>query len=325
MVDSHKIKEKILSITEEIKKVSCGEKIVIAFSGGLDSTVVSKLAILALGHERVEAITINFGDYSYAKAIKNIQMMGEALGLRVKSVPGKTIQEKVLKGGPACNRCTRIAKLGRVKKEAGDRLVLTGSNQSDTWGKMGIKICGGFYTPLMEMSKKEILEIADYLGIKVLKIGENEFREGCKMKHLLKPLAVPSYHGQAAAEANECLLKIIGKENYHSTLANAKIIGPLNKNIALVNLFPIPEERLKIQVMESLKKINTLEMVEILEKPIKLIVKANKGQFDNQHSRFWLEKGRLQPDFAVPITVEWRLTTNKNLKTFQVVDYQISE
>ena len=44
-------KEKIKNILEEIEKISQGEEIVVAFSGGLDSTVVSALAVQALGIE----------------------------------------------------------------------------------------------------------------------------------------------------------------------------------------------------------------------------------------------------------------------------------
>jgi len=318
-------KEKINNVLEEIEKISQDEEIVVAFSGGLDSTVVSALAVQALGREKVEVITISFGEYSYSKGLRNIQDISRALNLKLKIVQGKKEQERVLKKGPACNKCTRIAKLGRVKKEASGRLVLTGSNQSDTWGKRGLKLYDGFYTPLLELNKEEIRKIADYLGIKILKIGENKFREGCKLKHLLKPLAAPHYHGQAAAETNELLLSILEEEGYESVLANVKIIGPLNKNIGLVNVSPLPEEKLKEKIIEGLKKVETLEEIVFLDKPTKLIIKANKGQFDNQHSRYWLEKGRLQPDFSVPIEVEWLLTTNKSLSTFQVIDYQINE
>jgi uncharacterized protein len=319
------IKDEINNILEELKNVSQRKKIVVAFSGGLDSTVVSALSIRALGRENVEAITVSFEEYSYSKGSRNIQDISRALDLKLKIVQDKREQEKILKKGPACNKCTRIAKLGRVKKEASGRLVLTGSNQSDTWGKRGLKLYDGFYAPLLELNKEEIRKIADYFSINILQIGESKFREGCKLKHLLKPLAAPHYHGKAAAEANELLLSVLEEEGYESVLANVKIIGPLNKNIGLVNVSPLPEEKLKEKITKELKKVKTLEQVEFLDKPIKLIIKANKGQFDNQHSRYWLEKGRLQPDFSVPIEVEWLLTTNKSLSTFQVIDYEINE
>ncbi len=317
------IKEKISNRLEEIKKISRGEEVVVSFSGGLDSTVVSALALQALGEERVEAITVSFGEYSYSKGLKNIHDISKNLDLKLRIVQGKKEQEKVLKKGPACNKCTRIAKLGRVKREAKGRLVLTGSNQSDTWGKKGLKLYDGFYAPLLKMTKEEIKEIANYFNLKILRIGESKFREGCKLKHLLKPLANSYYHGQTVAEANEILLNILEQEKYKPHLANVKIIGPLNKNIGLINVFPLPKEKLKIRIIKELEKLKNLEKVKFLDKPIKLIIKANKGQFNNQHSRYWLEKGRLQPDFSVPIKVDWLLTTNKNLATFQVIDYGI--
>ena len=317
------IKEKIRNRLEEIKKISRGEEVVVSFSGGLDSTVVSALVLQALGEERVEAITVSFGEYSYSKGLKNIQDISKNLDLKLRIVQGKKEQEKVLKKGPACNKCTRIAKLGRVKREAKGRLVLTGSNQSDTWGKKGLKLYDGFYAPLLKMTKEEIKGIANYFNLKILRIGESKFREGCKLKHLLKPLANSYYHGQTAAEANEILLNILEQGKYKAHLANVKIIGPLNKNIGLINVFPLPKEKLQIRIIKELEKLKNLEKVKFLDKPIKLIIKANKGQFDNQHSRYWLEKGRLQPDFSIPIKVDWLLTTNKNLATFQVIDYGI--
>ena len=229
------IKVEINNILEDIKKISKEKEIVVAFSGGLDSTVVSALAIQALGREKVEAVTVSFGEYSYSKGLKNVRSISEALDLKLKIVQAKKEQERVLKKGPACNKCTRIAKLGKVKREAQGRLVLTGSNQSDTWGKRGLKLYDGFYTPLLELKKKEIRKIADYFDIKILQIGENKFREGCKLKHLLKPLV--------AAEANELLLTILEEEGYESVLANVKIIGPLNKNTGLINVSPLPEEK----------------------------------------------------------------------------------
>jgi len=159
------IKYEINNILEEIKEVSQGKEIVVAFSGGLDSTVVSALAMRALEREKVEAVTVSFEEYSYSKGLRNIQDISSALDLKLKIVQGKKEQEKILKKGPACNKCTRIAKLGKVKKEASGRLVLTGSNQSDTWGKRGLKLYDGFYAPLLELNKEEIRKISDYLNI----------------------------------------------------------------------------------------------------------------------------------------------------------------
>ncbi|MBA3062970.1 MAG: ExsB family protein, partial [Atribacteria sp.] len=88
-------KDKINNVLEEIKKISQGEEIVVAFSGGLDSTVVSALTIQALGREKVEAITVSFEEYSYSKGLRNIKDISRALDLKLKIVQGKREQERV--------------------------------------------------------------------------------------------------------------------------------------------------------------------------------------------------------------------------------------
>jgi len=95
------IKDEITNILEEVKKTSREEDVVVAFSGGLDSTIVAVLAIQALGREKVEAITVSFGEYSYTKGLKNIQSISKDLDLKLKIVQGKKEQERVLKKGPA--------------------------------------------------------------------------------------------------------------------------------------------------------------------------------------------------------------------------------
>lgn len=46
--------------------------------------------------------------------------------------------EEIMKTGPACNRCTKEAKLGTIRRYFGNRvLIVGGANQSDSWGKRG--------------------------------------------------------------------------------------------------------------------------------------------------------------------------------------------
>src|SRR5665648_170147 len=152
----------------------------------------------------------------------------------------------------------------------------------------------------------------------------NNILEGIEKISQGEEIVVAFSGGLDSTVVSALAVQALGREKveYDSGLANVKIVVPLNKNIGLVNVSPLPKEKLKGKIIKGLKKVKTLEQVEFLDKPIKLIIKANKGQFDNQHSRYWLEKGRLQPDFSVPIEVEWLLTTNKSLSTFQVIDYQ---
>lgn len=312
-------------IIARIRQIARQKSIVVAFSGGLDSTVVLALAKEALGKERVTAVNVDFGLFTYNRARQNVSMICEAMGIKLHKIAGISRQMEIMQGGPDCNLCTRKIKLGLVRAYAGEQIILTGSNQSDSWGKYGEAFTHGYYAPLFSYSKKEIKSIAAYLHIEHKGIGENTSREGCKLKHLLKPLINPSFHGQAVSRANEILLEQIAKLNLQTEIANAKIIGPLNKNIALINIFPLPKENYRNEISNNIAQIEEIDSYFIVDRPLELMVKANKGQFNNFHSRYWVEKGRLQPEFAAPIRLRWLLTTNHQLKTFQVVDYNYYE
>jgi uncharacterized protein len=172
-------------LVAEIRATSAGAPVAVAFSGGLDSSTVAALARDALGPDRVLLITVNMGQYAYRRGNQIVLEMADQLGLQQRCLLGQGMQHRVQRGGPACNRCTREIKLGMVKAAARGRLVLTGSNRSDTWGKMGLKVNNGYYAPLLDLEKPEIRAIADDLGLCIPRLGEHSGREGCKLKHLL--------------------------------------------------------------------------------------------------------------------------------------------
>ncbi|MDR7435636.1 MAG: 7-cyano-7-deazaguanine synthase [Armatimonadota bacterium] len=308
-------------IIEEIREVTGGQPVVVAFSGGLDSTTVAALAKEALGPDRVLLVTVNMGMYNYRRGNEIVLEMAERLGLQQRCLLGQFMQDRIQRFGPACNRCTREIKLGMVKRAAQGRLVLTGANRSDTWGQMGLKLCNGYYAPLLEYDKPQIRQIAQELGITPPKIGESPGREGCKLKHLLKPLVNPDYHGRAVAEANEVLLAAIRREGWPAELANVKVIGPLSRNIGLVNLRPLPPEPIRSRILQEIEAIPALDEVHLVETPIHLVIKASPAITNDPHARYWVHHGRLAPDFAFPITVEWVPSTNNRLHTFHVVAF----
>lgn len=311
------------TLVGDIRAVTEGKPVVIAFSGGLDSTTVAALAKEALGAPNVWLVTVNMGQYAYRRGNEIVLEMAEQLGLQQKCLLGQYVQHRVQATGPACNRCTREIKLGMVKAVARGRLVLTGANRSDTWGQMGIKICNGYYAPLLELDKPQIRAIADELGLKIPKIGENPGREGCKLKHLLKPLANPDYHGRAVAEANEILLSLVKEAGFPAELANVKIIGPLSRNIALVNLRPQPPAELAARIRSACLALSVIDEVHIVDGPLTLVAKAGPAVAGDPNARYWLQHGRMQPDFAFPIAVDWRPSTNARLHTFHVVDFRL--
>ncbi len=317
----HDLTIRVEAIKNRIKQIVQDGEVIVAFSGGLDSTVVLHLALSVLGSRRVTAVNIDFGPYTYQRARENVNKTIASLKTKLVTISGESDQVSVLNGGPDCNLCTRQIKLGLIKKYSHGQIILTGSNQSDSWGQFGSDFQDGMYAPLFECSKEDIKNIADDLYIEIRRIGENAYREGCKLKHLLKPLINPFYHGQAVQLANEVLLAQLEQTGMTVQIANVKIIGPLQQNIALINVFPLPDNRWLTRMREEIMQLPEIEECEVVDQPLELVIKANKGQFNNLRSRYWLEKGRLQPEFAFPVRVRWLLTTNRKLKTFQVVDY----
>lgn len=310
------------TLIEEIRRTTRGDPVVVAFSGGLDSTVTAALARDALGAGRVLLVTVNMGQYAYARGNEIVLEMAERLGLEQRCLLGQFKQHRVQVAGPACNRCTREIKLGMVKAVSGGRLVLTGANRSDTWGQLGLKVCNGYYAPLLDLDKQPILALADEMGVRPPRIGENPGREGCKLKHLLKPLAAPDYHGRAVARANEVVLSVLREAGVTPELANVKIIGPLGRNIGLVNVRPALAGGVRARLRAALEAIPELDEVHFVDGPLTLVAKASPAILGDPHARYWLERGRMAPDFAAPIAVEWQPTSNNRLGTFHVVGFR---
>jgi uncharacterized protein len=156
--------------------------------------------------------------------------------------------------------------------------------------------------------------------LRVPRIGEHYGREGCKLKHLLKPLINPDYHGRAVAEANEVLLATLAASGFQATLANVKIAGPMSQNVALVNVSPEPPAALKVEIVEALGRLSSIDDVRLIDGPTRLVIKAGPALSGDAAGRHWVHHGRLAPDFAHPIEVDWRPSRDGRLHTFHVVD-----
>ncbi|MCS7242240.1 MAG: 7-cyano-7-deazaguanine synthase [Candidatus Caldatribacterium sp.] len=315
------------TILEEIRSVASRfRRVVVAFSGGMDSTVALFLTLEALGRSRVCAVTVDWGPYLPEKARENIAFFVAHFGVEHVYIPGQSALEDVARGGPSCNLCTKRAKLGRIREHFGEgTLIIGGANKSDSWGHRGMKFLGDTFSPLFDLTKDDIALLASYLGIPIRRIGENRVREGCYLKHLLKPLAVPAYHGKAVVEANALLLRLLDEVAYPRDIANVVVIGPLAENIALVNVAPLPDASLRERIVRHLSTIPELSQVVIVDAPLALFVRANPGIYRNDLSRFWLAQGRIQPEFAFPVTCVFLPSSNRRLRTFQVVAYRVGE
>lgn len=309
------------TLIAEIRAISVSfSKVVVALSGGLDSTVALFLSLLALGKDKVIACTVDWGEYFPEKARCQVLFLRDYFDVAHYFLPGKGTLEKIASGGPSCNLCTKKAKLGTIRNHFGNSvLIVGGANQSDSWGKRGTKFLFNTYSPLFDLEKEEIRGLASFFHLPVRRIGENSLREGCLVKHLLKPLVSP-YHAQAVVRSNEILWQVLDEAGFERDIANVKIVGPLGKNQALINVQPLPPQYLREKIEDVLRKLPEIDGVIWVDEPVVLVVRANPGQYRNPETLFWLEKGRLQPDFAFPIQVKWMPSSNRRLRTFQVVE-----
>ncbi|HEY8541652.1 MAG TPA: ExsB family protein [Pseudothermotoga sp.] len=316
-----RIQEIVDKIVLDIKTTVQG-KLLVAFSGGEDSSLAAFLSKQALGKDRVTLVTVDWGPFTYNAAKSGVVEAARSLDLDLIFVDGHIRQSQIWCHGPSCNMCTRFAKLQSVLDVDHTSYIATGSNLSDSWGQNGIKINGRLYSPLIDLDKKTIRLLIEYLGIKPMKIGESTQREGCKLKHLLKMMINFSYHGKAVSCANEILLSFLKEINHETLLANVKIIGSLSKNIALVNVLPHLGEQESDEIVRRLSAIDVIDEVHVLKDPVKLKVLANPGLFNESLARTRVFQGFIQKDFAVPVSAEWYKSSNSRLRTFQVVGFE---
>ena len=323
-----KLKHKILEDMKRFFDETGVEKVVVGFSGGMDSTVSALLCSEILGWDNVELVHLHFGIFSYRRTIENVKRLAERMGKKVAFLNVEEDQRKVWKHGPSCNLCTKKVKIRRLKEYANGRLVISGANKSDSWGIHGLRYHDGVYSPLFNLNKAEVYSLlVDYgFDLADVKVGEKSglSREGCKLKHLLKMLISMEYHGHAVAKSNEILLEILDRTTIDAKIANVKIIGPLSRNIALVNISPPPSDEAKEKILERLRDLDEIDEVHIVDREIKLTVMANPGLFNDEKSRRRIEIGKFEKDFSEKVKVEWRKSKNSRLWTFHVVDFEWS-
>ncbi len=181
-------------VKEVVKKLKKFKGVVVAFSGGVDSSVVLALAKKALG-DNVLAVTVDSPvtpPWELKEAVKIANLLGvKHLVVRVnelEEVPG-------FAGNPRdrCYLCKkfRFSLLKRLAAEKGFNAVLDGTNLSDLGeyrpGLRALKELG-VISPLLEarLGKSESREVARFLGLPNYDKASNaclatRFPYGCKL------------------------------------------------------------------------------------------------------------------------------------------------
>jgi uncharacterized protein len=160
-------------LTEHLRSLG---RVVVGFSGGIDSTLVLKLAVDALGAENVWAVT---GDSEslLPEELEQCRALGRTIGIRQSNfieIRTNELADPNYRANPIdrCFYCKHelFSRLQEVARGVGASYVLDGSNADDKrdW-RPGRRAAGelGVVSPLAEagITKAEIRELARALGL----------------------------------------------------------------------------------------------------------------------------------------------------------------
>ncbi len=229
--------------------ISQWPRVIVAFSGGVDSSLVLRTAIQALGLENVLAVTVVSPlmperDQGTAAAV------AADMGARRRIVKTDELQDEAIAANPS-NRCfycksNTFGLLTAIAGEEGYQAVLDGTNRSDCGDyRPGMAAIRGFETvhsPLLEcgLAKPEVRRLARQLGLP----NWNLPAQACLASRIPygEPLTLEKLEQIARAEA---ILIEFGLENvrvrHHGQIARIEVA---------------PEELVKVLKPELLQEIS---------------------------------------------------------------------
>ena len=165
-----KLLEKYKALRELVRSL---ESCIVAFSGGVDSSLVAKVAFLELGNNAL-AITV-VSEVVPKHEIENAKLVAGDIGIKHKLLKINLLADERFKKNDEkrCYYCKlKIFKeLKKIKEELGFKAIVDGTNYSDIFeDRPGIKALKelGVVSPLLEakIKKDEVRAIAKYLKLR---------------------------------------------------------------------------------------------------------------------------------------------------------------
>ncbi|WP_187695077.1 ATP-dependent sacrificial sulfur transferase LarE [Thermosediminibacter litoriperuensis] len=162
--------EKLERLKSYIKNLG---RVVVAFSGGVDSTFLLKVCLDVLGKENVLAVTARSSTYP-AKELEEALKLVERLGANHEIIDSEELEIPGFSENPPerCYHCKRelFGKLVAMAREKGFNFVLDGSNMDDTGDfrpGMRAKDELGVLSPLKEvgLTKADIRALSREMGL----------------------------------------------------------------------------------------------------------------------------------------------------------------
>lgn len=186
--------------------------VVVAFSGGVDSTLLLKVAADVLG-DGTTAVTAT-GDIYARDESESARSIAAALGVKHVVIPTEQLKypEFVANTRDRCYRCAWLVaqKLRKAAAEAGARHVINGANLDDEGDfRPGMRAAKelGISSPLQDagLSKSEIITLARELGLP----NWNKPSDSCLATRLPYGLEITA-EGLSRIEAAERFLRRLG-------------------------------------------------------------------------------------------------------------------